>query len=220
MRNFNFQRWAAFPRRLINDLSDLRSDDQSAGGQRRRRDRRGSRRVGAQQPSGRGGLDGAGARARANTPLVTLQADAATWMGAEARNGDIQQPAVTVTPGSGELSISASGTVETTIAEVTGVQTIPVSASATTKWGLSHVELALVLDNTGSMSSSNKLPTLISVNTLSTTARTDPSALKISVVPFSMTVNVGSGFQNASWVTGVMPRRTSQTAAAPPTTTT
>ncbi len=117
---------------------------------------------------------------------------------------------MTVTPGTSLLTVSASTTVKTTLAAVAGVTSIPISATSTVNWGLSHVELALVLDNTGSMSQDNKLPTLVSaatslVNTLSTTAGSDAAALKISVVPFSMTVNVGSGYQSAAWMSGVMP---------------
>ena len=145
-----------------------------------------------------------------STPLTTLQADAQTWLAADITDKNLGPLTVTVTPTSGQLTVSASSTVSTTLAAVAGVSSIPVTASSTVQWGLSHVELALVLDNTGSMSASNKLPTLVSaasslVDTLSTTAGSDPASLKISVVPFSMTVNVGSGYQSASWITGVMP---------------
>jgi Flp pilus assembly protein TadG len=145
-----------------------------------------------------------------STPLATLQADATTWMGAELDDKNMGPLTITVTPASGQLTVSAASTVATTISAIAGVSSIPVTATSTVKWGLSHVELALVLDNTGSMSANNKLPTLVSaatslVDTLSTTAGSDPAALKISVVPFSMTVNVGSGYQSASWMTGVMP---------------
>jgi hypothetical protein len=91
-----------------------------------------------------------------------------------------------------------------------GINTFNVAASATTKWGLNHVEVALVLDNTGSMQRNSKLGTLISsaqtlVSTLLQQAGNDPNAVKISVVPFSMTVNVGNQYQSAPWMTGVMP---------------
>jgi Flp pilus assembly protein TadG len=145
-----------------------------------------------------------------STPLAILQADAQTWMGAELNSHNLGQLTVTVTPGASQLTVSAASVITTTVSAVAGVNSIPVNATSTVKWGLSHVELALVLDNTGSMSSSSKLPTLVSaatslVDTLSSTAGSDPAALKISVVPFSMTVNVGSGYQSATWMTGVMP---------------
>ncbi len=144
------------------------------------------------------------------TPTATLESTAQSWLAANVTDRNLGPLHVTVTPTAGQLSVSASTTVNTTVAQVAGVSAIPISAGSTVKWGLSHVELALVLDNTGSMSSSNKLPTLVSaagslVDSLSTTAGMDPDALKISVVPFSMTVNVGSGYQSAAWMTGVMP---------------
>lgn len=145
-----------------------------------------------------------------STPLATLQSDAQAWLSADISNHDLGPLTVSVTPSAGQISVSATSHVTTTVAAIAGVNSIPVSATSTVKWGQSHVELALVLDNTGSMAQNNKLPTLISaatslVDTLSSTAGTDPAALKISVVPFSMTVNIGSGYQSASWMTGVLP---------------
>ncbi len=145
-----------------------------------------------------------------STSQATLQADATTWMGAEIDDKNMGPLTITVTPGTGQLTVSAASQIPTTISAIAGVSAIPITATSTVKWGLSHVELALVLDNTGSMSQNNKLPTLVSaatslVDTLSSTAGSDPSALKISVVPFSMTVNVGQGYQSASWMTGAQP---------------
>ena len=117
------------------------------------------------------------------TPVSTLQADAQIWMDANLSGRDMGPLSITVTPTQGQLSVSAGTTVTTTVSAVAGVSLIPVNATTTVKWGLSHVELALVLDNTSARwSSSNKLPTLISaatslVDTLSTTAGTDPDAL-------------------------------------------
>lgn len=78
------------------------------------------------------------------------------------------------------------------------------------------LEVVMVLDNTGSMSytlgSSTKISALKTaatglVSTLETAAgrssQTDP--IKIGVVPFSMSVNVGSTYKTASWMTGVQP---------------
>jgi Flp pilus assembly protein TadG len=79
-----------------------------------------------------------------------------------------------------------------------------------------HVEVALVLDNTGSMletlGAGQKISALRTaaqglVNTLQAAAQRsgDPNSVRIGVVPFSMTVNVGSGYQNATWMSGVQP---------------
>jgi len=75
---------------------------------------------------------------------------------------------------------------------------------------VNKLEVAMVLDNTGSMAGT-KLSTLKTaasnfVDTLSSAAArsADPDAVKIGLVPFSMTVKVGSGYQGAP---GWTPRR-------------
>lgn len=82
---------------------------------------------------------------------------------------------------------------------------------------MDDLEVALVLDNTGSMASSlgsggSKISALQTaavslVNTLAAAAAnsSDPNAVKYAVVPFSMTVNVGSTYQGQSWLSGAQP---------------
>lgn len=91
-----------------------------------------------------------------------------------------------------------------------------VGASSQVVRSQNKLEVVMVLDNTGSMAyslgSSTKISALKTaasglVTTLQTAAgnssETDP--IKIGVVPFSMSVNVGSTYQNASWITGTLP---------------
>ncbi|MBO9707111.1 MAG: pilus assembly protein [Caulobacter sp.] len=94
-----------------------------------------------------------------------------------------------------------------------------VSASSTVSRSVNKLEVALVLDNTGSMgsklgtTSQTKIAALTTasqslVNTLSAAAAraSETDAVKISVVPFSMTVNIGSTYQGqTSWLVGKMP---------------
>lgn len=68
------------------------------------------------------------------------------------------------------------------------------------------LEIALVLDNTGSMSGT-KISTLrtaaanlVDDLTEAASKNPDPDAIKLALVPFSMTVRVGSGYSNASWL--------------------
>jgi Flp pilus assembly protein TadG len=145
------------------------------------------------------------------TPLATLNTDAQTWIDADLHDSDLALPAtVSVTQSNGQLVLDARSQEPAILSALVGIHTFSVDASATTKWGLNHVEVALVLDNTGSMSANNKLPTLKSsaqtlVQTLMAQAGNDPNSVKISIVPFSMTVNVGSQYQSASWMSGVQP---------------
>ena len=56
-----------------------------------------------------------------------------------------------------QLVISGSATVKTDFLSVLGIDQIDISASATSTWGNSRLRVALMLDNTGSMASSNKM---------------------------------------------------------------
>jgi len=147
----------------------------------------------------------------ASTPQATLQADATTWLNAELVNKNISGMTVTVTPGTSQICVSASLNLPTTVIGLAGISQLPVQASSTVQWGLTNIEVALVLDNTGSMSVDNKMPTLITsatglVNTLFAQNNTgDPDAVKISVVPFTQTVNIGSVYQTAPWMSPSLP---------------
>ncbi|MBI1408298.1 MAG: pilus assembly protein TadG [Caulobacter sp.] len=78
---------------------------------------------------------------------------------------------------------------------------------------VNKIELALVLDNTGSMKGSKlsnlKTASTNLIDTLSEAAArsSEPDAVKIAIAPFSMTVKVGADYRNASWM--------DQTGAAP-----
>lgn len=112
---------------------------------------------------------------------------------------------------------TASGTLKPIIANLWTNSDITITASSDVVRSVNKLEVALVLDNTGSMDSKlgsggKKITALITaskslVATLAAAAQrsSDPDSVKISVVPFSMTVNVGSTYQSASWITGTMP---------------
>jgi Flp pilus assembly protein TadG len=147
----------------------------------------------------------------AGTATSVLQQQAQNWINADLNDSDVVKPvSVNLTQSSGQLLLAAQTTEPALLSGLVGMSQFNLAADTTVKWGLNHVEVALVLDNTGSMSADNKLSTLTSsaqtlVNTLMAQAGNDTNAMKISIVPFSMTVNVGSGYQNAPWMTGVMP---------------
>jgi len=103
----------------------------------------------------------------------------------------------------GKIVAVATGTVETTVARVLGVTEIPITITSEVVPSLGKVEVALVLDNTGSMKGT-KLTKLKSaakelVDSL-VNASKKAEDLKIALVPFSQTVNVGSGYKDAAWL--------------------
>jgi Flp pilus assembly protein TadG len=103
-----------------------------------------------------------------------------------------------------QLVISGSATVKTNFLSVLGIDQIDISASATSTWGNSRLRVALVLDNTGSMASSNKMTALktASQNLLTQlkSAAMDPEDVYVSIVPFNKDVNVDTSNVSASWL--------------------
>ena len=85
-----------------------------------------------------------------------------------------------------------------------GQQQMNITASGEVVWGIKKLNLALALDNTGSMASSNKMTELKKaahnlLATLKKAAKT-PGDIKVSIVPFAVDVNVGTDNVNASWI--------------------
>ena len=72
------------------------------------------------------------------------------------------------------------------------------------RWGFKALELALALDNTGSMASKNKMVELkAAVKLLLATLKKNskvPGDTKIAIIPFSTVVNVGTENADASWI--------------------
>jgi Flp pilus assembly protein TadG len=105
-----------------------------------------------------------------------------------------------------DIQVSVSGQVPTTFMQLANINTVDVGASTTIAVGMGTVEVALALDNSGSMSGSkiSSLKTAASdlVDTLFASAQNspEPDPIKIAVVPFAASVNVGSQYANASWM--------------------
>ena len=72
------------------------------------------------------------------------------------------------------------------------------------RWGFKALELALALDNTGSMAPKNKMVELKSaVKLLFATLKKNskvPDDTKIAIIPFNTVVNIGTGFADAPWI--------------------
>ena len=108
----------------------------------------------------------------------------------------------TTAAGSFQLTLVASAKLPTTLAAMfTDAMTI--GADAQVVWGMKRLELALALDNTGSMSSSGKMTQLKAaaknlISTLKTAAK-KPGDVKIAIIPFDTTVNLGTAYKNNDW---------------------
>ena len=92
---------------------------------------------------------------------------------------------------------------DTTLARVLGIYEMQIGVTSEAVRSLGKVEVVLVLDNTGSMKGTKLTKLKEAANALVDTlvdATADPEDLRIGLVPFSMTVNVGTEYQNASWI--------------------
>src|SRR5689334_22963537 len=102
------------------------------------------------------------------------------------------------------LKITASAKVDTTFTKLLGQSTISLSASAEVLWGIKKLNLALVLDNTGSMQQNAKMTNLkTAAHNLLTTlqnAAKSPGDVKVAVVPFATDVNAGTSNVDATWI--------------------
>ena len=100
------------------------------------------------------------------------------------------------------LSISGAAKLNTMFWRLMGQQQFDITATGEVIWGIKKLNLALALDNTGSMSQSGKMTALKQAahNLLTTlqNAATTPGDIKVSIVPFATDVNVGTSNVNAS----------------------
>lgn len=103
---------------------------------------------------------------------------------------------------SGVISVTGKATVDTIFMGVIGVNTITVSADAEIIVETNGLELVMVLDNSGSMDSNSKMSDMkvaaLDLIDILFGSETNPSLLKIGLVPFDNTVNIGT--TNAAYV--------------------
>jgi Flp pilus assembly protein TadG len=106
--------------------------------------------------------------------------------------------------GGSMLKLTGTATVATSFLGIFGYDSVPIGASATSTWGNTRLRVALVLDNTGSMSSDDKMTALKTASQSLLTqlkdAATDPEDVYVSIIPFSKDVNVGAGNFGAAWL--------------------
>ncbi len=106
--------------------------------------------------------------------------------------------------GGSKLTINGSASVDTNFLGVFGYSQLPIAGMSTSTWGNTRLRVALVLDNTGSMSRDSKMTALkaASQNLLAQlkSAAVTPDDVYISVVPFNKDVNIGSGNASQSWL--------------------
>ncbi len=106
--------------------------------------------------------------------------------------------------GSYKLTLNGTASVDTLFTQIIGQTKLDLSANSEVVWGIKKLNLALALDNTGSMSSNGKMTALKTAahNLLKTLkdAEKVPGDIQVSIVPFAVDVNVGTSNASASWI--------------------
>lgn len=107
--------------------------------------------------------------------------------------------------GSFRIDLTATGSVDTSFMKVLGQSKLNIDVNSQVVWGMKKLELALALDNTGSMASSSKMvelkkAVLSLLDTLQKAAK-QPDDVKVAIIPFDTTVHVDqTGKTAAPWV--------------------
>lgn len=101
------------------------------------------------------------------------------------------------------LYASATANIPTSLLKIIGQDILSVGVTSEAKRGAGRMEISLVLDVTGSME--NHMPALREaasslVNLVMDTAGNDPDRIRIALVPYVGTVNIGTGAEQMSWM--------------------
>jgi Flp pilus assembly protein TadG len=148
-------------------------------------------------------------RDAANMTQAQINAKATDIFNAEFNRpevANVQVNAVLNSPQAGTftLNVTASGNLPATFTRILGQNQFALNSSADFNWGIKKLELALALDNTGSMGQSGKLTQLKTAakNLLSTlqAAAKQPGDVKVSIIPFDTMVNVGTVYKDEFWI--------------------
>ena len=136
-----------------------------------------------------------------------LQTAATAYFNALFTRTDALNPSITITystTGGSHVDVTGSAQMTTNFVGILGVPTMSIGTKSTAAWGNTRLRVALVLDNTGSMSQSGKITALkTATNNLLDQLKgavTTNGDVYVSIIPFSVDVNVGSSNYNANWI--------------------
>lgn len=142
-------------------------------------------------------------------PTSQAELDRQGWLIFTASAGRVharinQGDLVITTSANGKIDLRVTGQHKAYVVGLIGMSEFPVSAHSQVQWGLTKLELALALDNTGSMATANKMAELkkAAKNLLTSLqkAAKNPGDIKVSIVPFNTQVNVNKSNVNQTWL--------------------
>lgn len=150
-------------------------------------------------------LDAAGLAAGSSLSTTDLDTEVHKYLDANFQDyldAVITDLDVSVNETNSVITLAASGTIKTTFMRYFGFEVVPITARSEITRATSGLELALVLDNTGSMAGSR----LSALKTASADlveilfgSNTENDNLFVGVVPFSQAVNIGPS--RSAWTT-------------------
>lgn len=145
------------------------------------------------------------AREPRTVTLPELQTRANAYFAASFSSvGGVENPTVTLAQNGPVLRLEATSRLPTAVMALAGYDYIPVRAVSEARNERKKLEIALVLDNTGSMGQLGKMPALkAAVNDLITKLQAkvvESDDVKMSIVPFNTEVRVSPTNFNAGWL--------------------
>lgn len=116
--------------------------------------------------------------------------------------GVVQNITVSIDPDSDKVVVAGQAKVQTQFLGLIGITYLDVNWESEVQRARQALELAMVLDNTGSMSGSKISNLRDAAHLLTDIMFTggDPNMLHIGLVPFSATVNIGTQYERAWWI--------------------
>lgn len=118
--------------------------------------------------------------------------------------GQFSNATVTIDRTARTIKIDANANVPTTISSVLGVAQLPVGTFSQSTWGTNKIELALVLDNTGSMAQNSKMTNLKTASKsllkIMKDAAITTDQIRVSIVPFNTQVRIARAFKDEAWM--------------------
>lgn len=103
-----------------------------------------------------------------------------------------------------KITVAANLSIDTSLTRLIGQDSVTVASNAQSTWGTNTIELALALDNTGSMSNSGKMDALkaasLDLIKIMKDATLVQDQIRISVVPFATQVKVATALKDESWL--------------------
>jgi Flp pilus assembly protein TadG len=141
------------------------------------------------------------------TSQISTKADQyfkALYTNPEAKSVTINATYTQNTGNGSTVLVNGTGKIETGFMRLVGFPTMDFNTSSTSAWGNVRMRVAMVLDVTGSMASSGKMPAMQTaakalVDQLGALQK-NPGDIYISLVPFAKDVNLGSSYYNSSWI--------------------